>query len=209
MSYETDLHAKDGAWKTDAKIAAGVDALDNSHPLNCTTDGTLEVQVAGTDVPIDVIVDNVVPVSQSGTWTVNLATEPTIDIGIVDQGTPNTLANGWPVEITDGVNVLGTVLNPLVTTGTFSPPVSSTAVVSAITVTTSSTPLLAANASRKGFTIQCKTDPIYIILGSTASTTVYSAYVLKLNEYDRNDYTGPVSAILDAGSASVLVTELM
>lgn len=73
MSYETSLHDKDGAWKADAKIAGGVDDLDNSHPLNCTTDGTLEVQIAGTDIPLDVIVNNVIPVSQSGTWTVSIS----------------------------------------------------------------------------------------------------------------------------------------
>lgn len=33
-----------------------------------------------------------------------------------DQGAPNTLANGWPVKITDGVSVLGTPANPLVVT---------------------------------------------------------------------------------------------
>jgi hypothetical protein len=63
MSYESSLHEKDGAWKADAKIAGGVDDLDNSHPLNCTTDGTLKVDIAGNSFgPIDVIVDNVVPV---------------------------------------------------------------------------------------------------------------------------------------------------
>lgn len=31
-----------------------------------------------------------------------------------NQGAPNSLANGWPVEVTDGANVLGTVAHPLV-----------------------------------------------------------------------------------------------
>jgi hypothetical protein len=140
---------------------------------------------------------------------VDQGTTPWIIAGTVDQGTPNTLANGWPVEITEGTNVLGTVLHPLVTTGTFTPASSSTAVVTAVTVTTSSTTLLVSNSSRKGFTVQCQTTPFYIILGSTASTSLYSAYVLKLNEYSRNDYTGPIAAVLDSGSASVLVTELV
>ena len=34
----------------------------------------------------------------------------------VDQGAPNSLANGWPVKITDGTSVLGTISNPLVVT---------------------------------------------------------------------------------------------
>lgn len=33
-----------------------------------------------------------------------------------DQGAPNSLANGWPVKITDGTSVLGTPSNPLVVT---------------------------------------------------------------------------------------------
>lgn len=35
----------------------------------------------------------------------------------VNQGSPNTLGNAWPVKITDGLNVLGTTLNPLVVSG--------------------------------------------------------------------------------------------
>lgn len=42
----------------------------------------------------------------------------TITIGEVDQGLPNTLANAWPVEITDGINVLGTALHPINVSGT-------------------------------------------------------------------------------------------
>src|ERR1700675_1343827 len=30
-----------------------------------------------------------------------------------NQGTPNTIANSWPVEITNGTNILGTPSNPL------------------------------------------------------------------------------------------------
>jgi len=120
------IGSKDGAFKADAKIAAGVDDNLNVHPLNCDETGTL--LVAGTVAvtipnPLPVAIDqtgtnNVVKALQDGTWTVNLATEPTIDIGIVDQGIPNTLSNAWPVEITDGTNVLGTVTHPVNITGT-------------------------------------------------------------------------------------------
>jgi hypothetical protein len=87
VSYETDLHQKDGAWVADATIAGGVDDIDNTHPLNCTTDGTLEVQVSGTDAPIDVIVDNIVPVSQSGTWTVAATQSGLWSVSIVPSAT--------------------------------------------------------------------------------------------------------------------------
>lgn len=42
-------------------------------------------------------------VTQSGPWTVSLETE-SIEIGTVDQGTPNSLLNAWPVKPTDGTN---------------------------------------------------------------------------------------------------------
>jgi hypothetical protein len=111
MSYKTSLDEKDGAWKADAKIAAGVDDLDNTHPLNCTEDGTLQVDVTGTSGgPIDVIVNNVVPVSQSGIWNVNLAAEPTIDIGEVSI-VPSTTATVVAETIsTSPVLLLGTNL---------------------------------------------------------------------------------------------------
>lgn len=41
------MGVRDGAWKGDAKIAGGVDLDNNTHPLNCTTDGTLEVNLTG------------------------------------------------------------------------------------------------------------------------------------------------------------------
>jgi hypothetical protein len=37
---------------------------------------------------------------------------------LADQGAPGSLANGWPVKITDGTDVLGTVAHPLQVAGT-------------------------------------------------------------------------------------------
>lgn len=45
---------------------------------------------------------------------------PSTTVGTVDQGAANTNTNGWPVKITDGTDVLGTVAHPLVTSATFS-----------------------------------------------------------------------------------------
>jgi len=67
-------------------------------------------QVSADSIPV-VIASNqsAVPVSgtvaatQSGSWTVSLTSE-SIEIGTVDQGTPNTIANAWPVLPTDGTN---------------------------------------------------------------------------------------------------------
>lgn len=54
----------------------------------------------------------------SGGTAIPISGSITISSGTVtaNQGTPNTLANGWPVEITDGTNVLGTSAHPLYVT---------------------------------------------------------------------------------------------
>lgn len=92
---------------------------------------SLPVVIASDQSAIPVSISGTIPVSgtvaatQSGTWTVNLASE-SIEIGSVDQGIPNTLTNGWPVKLTDGTNVLGTSANPVRTdpTGTTTQPIS-------------------------------------------------------------------------------------
>jgi len=174
---------KEGAWDADAKVIAGVDDLKNQHPLNCTEDGTLEVDITAQSAPLDVIVDNIVPVSQSGPWTVNLAAEPTIDIGKVDQGTPGT--QPW----------------------LFSEQSATLASVSAIMVTSTSTVLAVSNSNRKKLIIQTKDAPLYIILGSIASPSLYSYYVLPFNVLEIEGYTGILSAITDSLTALVMVTE--
>jgi hypothetical protein len=52
----------------------------------------------------------------------------------INQGTPGTNATAWPVEVTDGTNVLGTPTHPVKTdpTGTTTQPVSGTVAVSSV-----------------------------------------------------------------------------
>jgi hypothetical protein len=76
------------------------------------------------------------PVAVTGTfWQ---ATQPVSGTVTSDQGLPNTLANAWPVEITDGTNILGTLANPIRVdpTGTTTQPVSGN-----VTATITSTPV--------------------------------------------------------------------
>ncbi len=61
----------------------------------------------------DDALDAWVPASVNSPIPVSATFSGTITIGQVDQGSPNTLANGWPVKITDGLSVLGTLANPL------------------------------------------------------------------------------------------------
>jgi hypothetical protein len=66
--------------------------------------------------------------SGNGWINVSLATalSSTLDNVRADQGVPGTIANSWPVEVTDGTNILGTASNPFRTnpTGTTTQPVS-------------------------------------------------------------------------------------
>lgn len=43
--------SKDGAWRADAKQAAGVDVFGNEHVLNTDVTGTLEVDIVGAALP--------------------------------------------------------------------------------------------------------------------------------------------------------------
>lgn len=76
--------------------------VSKSTPSSQTVNGTVAVSSVG------------------GTVAVTQSTSPWVVSGTVtaNQGTPNSLANGWPVEITDGTNVLGTVTHPVVVSGT-------------------------------------------------------------------------------------------
>ena len=76
-----------------------------------------------------------VSVFTSGSMTVSILVTPHISAGIaqtvsgtVSQGTANTLSNAWPMEVTDGTNVLGTSSHPIKIdpTGTTTQPVSGT-----------------------------------------------------------------------------------
>jgi len=73
---------------------------------------------------------NLMPIAVDASGKILLASE-SIEIGTVDQGTPNTATNGWPVKPTDGTNsqaftasgeakvdVTTTVLPPLAATST-------------------------------------------------------------------------------------------
>jgi hypothetical protein len=86
--------------------AAPTYTTGTTNPLSLTVAGAVRIDGSATTQPV------------SGTVTAN-------------QGTPNTLANGWPVEITDGTNILGTSTHPIRIdpTGTTTQPVSGTVAV--------------------------------------------------------------------------------
>jgi hypothetical protein len=57
--------------------------------------------------------DTWIAVSPNNPMPTSATFSGSITIGTVGQGAPNTLANGWPVKITDGLNILGTLSNPV------------------------------------------------------------------------------------------------
>ncbi len=89
-------------------------------------------EVAVNNFPPTQLISGIVAATQSGPWTVNLASA-SIEIGKVDQGSANTAANSWPINITDGTNVLGTNAHPVKVdpTGSTIQPVSGTVTVNA------------------------------------------------------------------------------
>lgn len=110
--------------------------------------------VSISNFPVTQPVSGTVAATQSGTWTVSLSSG-SIDIGKVDQGLPNTLANAWPVELSDGTNLLGTSTHPVRTdpTGVTTQPISGT-----VAVTQSTSPwvisgTVTANAGTGSFTV--------------------------------------------------------
>lgn len=152
----------------------------------------------------------------------------TITIGTVDQGAPNLPVNAWPVEVEnfppsqavtgaffqsvqtiDGeVEITNDVGNPIpvAIVGTS---YSSTAVVTSISVTTSPTILLASNPLRKGFIVQNQDTPTFVKLDSTVSLALYSYELPRSGVLEKDNYTGPVTAITTLGSTTVMVTELV
>jgi hypothetical protein len=78
---------------------------------------TIQGDPAGAPVPVS---GTVAVSSVSGTVAVTQSTSPWVVSGTVtsNQGTPNTLANAWPITITDGYGqIQGSALNPIYVTG--------------------------------------------------------------------------------------------
>jgi hypothetical protein len=78
---------------------------------------TIQGDPAGAPVPVS---GTVAVSSVGGTVAVTQSTSPWVVSGTVtsNQGTPNTLANAWPITITDGYGqIQGSALNPIYVTG--------------------------------------------------------------------------------------------
>lgn len=119
-----------------------------------------------------------------------------------NQGTPNTLANAWPVEVTDGTNVLGTSAHPVRTdpTGTTTQPVSGSVTVSGTVTGNQGTPNTLANAWPVEIT-DGTNGPVVVSPGATPADADDAALVVALSP---NTPTPPAFDLTGTGSISAL-----
>jgi len=86
-----------------------------------------------------------------------------------------------------------------------------TAVLTNVTVSNISATLLTANASRRRFLLYNDSGAlIFVAFAATATNTAYTIELPNntLYESELNDYTGVISAIRNAGTGAVRVTEI-
>jgi len=133
------------------------------------------------------------------------ATQPVSGTVTDNQGAPNTLANAWPIEVTDGTNILGTSAHPLNTVSA----VSATATVTQVVLANNTNgTLLASNASRKSAIIFCPSSTLQVKYGAVASLTSFTWKVTTNNTtITVVGYTGQIDAF--GMGQTVTVTELV
>lgn len=172
---------------------------------------TDDVIISNTPLPIDGNNPNPVTVggsvSVSGSVSVGNfpATQPISGTVTGNQGSPNTPANSWPVEVTDGTNVLGTSAHPLQTISA----VASTSTVIQITSTGSNQVLLASNANRKKAILYFTSGIWSIKLGAGASSTSFTYQSNTANTtIEVTNWNGEIDAICTTSGKLVNVTEL-
>lgn len=96
---------------------------------------------------------------------------------------------------------------------TTTPPAAGTATLSSVAGATSSTTVLASNASRLAFTLYNDSDSaVFVKLGATASSSSFFKKMLPYESLTTRDlgvnYTGRIDAIWDSATGNMRVTEL-
>jgi hypothetical protein len=112
--YELPVLDGDAVGTVPAILSAGTDG-SNYHVIAVDVDGYTIVSDGGGSLTVD----GTVAVTDGGG---SITVDGTV---VADQGAAGTLANGWPVKVTDGTNILGTSGNPIRTdpTGTTAQPI--------------------------------------------------------------------------------------
>lgn len=182
----------------------------------------LKKQVAGGEQDADIFVQALSVAGQGGATRMILhvaeqGTNESVGYGgttilgtvTADQGIPNTNANGWPVKLTDGVDVLGTVAHPVQVSETSTP--AGTSTVTDVPASVVAVTLLTANASRIAATIfNDSNKALTLKLGAGVTSTSRTTQLPPKSEYTLPArYTGIITGFWDAGATgSAAVTDL-
>jgi hypothetical protein len=181
-------------------------SLTNAYTVLYTS-GDVETGTAGNPLRIDPTGATTQPVS--GTVTAN-------------QGTPAAVANAWPTLVTDGTDT-AEVVNAAPGAGafglvvriagsisaTFTQP--STGTVTSAAMSTVVATILASNANRLGAILwNDGAQNVFVRLGAGATTAAFTVRLSNKSEFELPFpvYTGIITGITSAGTATIVATEL-
>jgi len=165
--------------------------------------GTLKVDSSGFTQPIS---GSVTATQSSGSnLHVNVDSAPTTTVtGTVtsNQGSPNSTANSWPVEVTDGTNVLGVAAHPVRVdpTGTTTQPISGS-----ISVSNFPSPQIVAGSNTPADNVTNPTNAVpaeALLMGWDSTNSVWRRVQVDTStgtlKVDGSGYTQPVSGTVTA-----------
>lgn len=181
-----------------ASTASPSYAAATTNPLSLTLAGALRVDGSAVTQPISAAA---LPLpagaATSSLQTAGNASLASIDTKIPAQGQA-VMAASLPVVIASNQTAIPVTVN-----------VSTTAVLSSVSNAITSTVVLAANSSRKGFIVYNDSLAIvFLAFAATASTTAFSTKIQPGAEYEPGeDYTGVISGIASAALGACRVTE--
>jgi hypothetical protein len=199
-------------------LAAGTNTIGNIGTVSTVTNlsqlgGNAIAMGTGTRSTgtqrVTISTDDIVQVSQSGTWNINsITTLPALPTGSNAIG--KLVANS-------GIDIGDVTLNNALNSGTVDTNTirvvdagAANAAVTSVTAATAATALKAANTSRLGLTIfNNSASVLYVKLGTTASATDFSIKMAANSYYEVPfGYNGAVTGIWVAADGAALVTEI-
>jgi hypothetical protein len=172
----------------------------------------------GLEVSISAVDDNIAIRNSNNTNELLINADGSINIaGIVtsptvNQGTANTVANAWPIKLTDGIDTATINADGSINVANVVSVIASTASLTSISSSTSSQTVLAANPVRKGFLLfNDSTATCYVAFAATSSTALFTMKLIPGMTYQNEAiiYTGVMSAIWDVANGALRVTELV
>lgn len=189
---------------TPDEVTQGSTTSGQSGPLvQAAVTSAAPTYTTGTTAPLSL--------TTNGSLRVGL-TVASIEIGTVDQGAPNTVANAWPVKITDGTDTASVNADGSLNVANVTSVIATSATLSNITSSTSSQTVLASNSSRKGFLLfNDSTQNCFVAFAATATTSAFTMLLIPGMTYQNEAiiYTGVMSAIWSSANGFLRVTELI